>query len=70
MVVIEVADTGAGIPESLVPRVFERFVTTKPVGSGLGLWNVKSFAEESGGFAEVESTSGVGTRFSLYLPRA
>jgi PAS domain S-box-containing protein len=70
-VVVEVADTGVGIPESLLKRVFEPFFTTKEVGkgSGLGLSIVYGFAKQSGGHVRISSTPGAGTRVMLYFPR-
>ncbi|MEN9706098.1 MAG: hypothetical protein RLZZ393_1977 [Pseudomonadota bacterium] len=69
---LRVADTGEGIPPELLPQVFEPFVTTKPVGrgTGLGLSQVKDFAQASGGSVGVESVVGKGTVVSLWLPRA
>jgi PAS domain S-box-containing protein len=75
-VVLEVADTGIGIPESEQPRLFERFfrasnaATHAMPGAGLGLAIVKEIADAHGGTLEFESAMGKGTSFRLVLPRA
>ena len=70
-VTIRVGDTGAGIAPEHIERVFEPFFTTKPVGkgTGLGLTQIFGFARQSGGHAKVESTVGMGTTVTLFLPR-
>ncbi|MDX9690326.1 MAG: ATP-binding protein [Alphaproteobacteria bacterium] len=67
---IEVADTGCGIPKEIITRVFEPFFSTKEVGSGtgLGLSTVYGVVRQTGGFIDVESKVGKGTRFVVYLP--
>jgi signal transduction histidine kinase len=69
---LEVADHGEGIAPEMVHRVFEPFVTTKPIGhgTGLGLSMVSGFIWQSGGAVALESVVGEGTRLSLYLPCA
>jgi signal transduction histidine kinase len=71
-VVIAVADTGTGIPASILDRVTEPFFTTKDVGkgTGLGLSMVYGFAQQSGGTLRIESVVGQGTRIEIWLPRA
>ncbi|MET0308825.1 MAG: ATP-binding protein [Sphingomonas sp.] len=70
-IAVTIVDTGTGIPEEARERIFEPFYTTKPVGAGtgLGLSQVFGFARQSGGDIQVESEVGVGSRFTLYLPR-
>ncbi len=69
---ITIADTGAGIPEEILPKVFDPFFTTKggTKEPGLGLSQVHGFAHQSGGTVTIESKPGRGTRVTLYLPRA
>jgi CheY-like chemotaxis protein len=69
-VVLEVADTGPGIPPALQTRLFEPFFTTKPpgVGTGLGLPLCRGIIEEHGGSISVESQPGQGTVFRVVLP--
>ncbi|MDV3514214.1 ATP-binding protein [Stenotrophomonas sp. C1657] len=69
-VCITVADNGEGIPVDVQARVFEPFFTTKSVGkgSGLGLSQVFGFTSQSGGFTELESEVGKGTRVRLCFP--
>jgi two-component system NtrC family sensor kinase len=69
-VVVEVADTGVGIPASNLHRIFDPFFTTKAVGkgTGLGLSICYGIIENMGGRIEVQSTVGVGTTFSVYIP--
>jgi PAS domain S-box-containing protein len=68
--VIEVEDTGLGIKESDVSKVFDAFFTTKAPGegTGLGLPIVRGIAEEHGGAVDVTSVPGKGSLFSLFLP--
>ncbi|MGH6658437.1 MAG: response regulator, partial [Sphingomicrobium sp.] len=68
--VLSIADTGTGIPPSILSKVFEPFFTTKEVGkgTGLGLSTVYGIVKQSGGFIFADSKVGEGTRFVIYLP--
>lgn len=69
-VVVQVSDTGGGIPDHIMPTIFDPFVTTKPHGTGLGLSIVHRIVESSGGRLDVESREGEGTVFRLRLARS
>ena len=68
---ISIADTGTGIPDTVLKRVFEPFFTTKEIGkgTGLGLSQIHGFAEQAGGRAEIESSEQRGTTLHILLPR-
>jgi signal transduction histidine kinase len=70
--VVGVADTGAGMVESVRLRVFEPFFTTRgdSGGTGIGLATVHEIARGRGGHVDVASEPGSGTRFDVYLPVA
>ncbi len=69
-IVVEVSDTGVGMPDEIKGRVFDPFFTTKPPGegTGLGLSIVMGIVERHGGSIEVESKEGVGTTFRIRIP--
>jgi CheY-like chemotaxis protein len=70
-VVFSVADNGQGMSEEVKAKIFEAFFTTKPAGkgTGLGLATCQSIVSRWRGHITVESELGVGTKFSVYLPR-
>ena len=74
-IIVEVSDTGVGIPARDLPNIFERFYRSDKSrskatgGFGLGLSIAKSIIDAAGGEVEVASTEGVGTTFTLKLPR-
>jgi two-component system, cell cycle sensor histidine kinase and response regulator CckA len=70
-VLVEVTDTGTGIPAAIVGKIFEPFFSTKEVGkgTGLGLSTVYGIIKQTGGFVYVDSAEGKGTTFRIFLPR-
>ncbi len=69
-VAVDVEDNGKGIPPEVLPKIFDPFFTTKDVGkgTGLGLSIVYKIVQQHGGTLSVNSTVGVGTRFTVVLP--
>jgi signal transduction histidine kinase len=69
-VVVEVADTGVGIPSEHLARIYDPFFTTKCEGrgTGLGLSVTYGIVQEHGGILSCESAQGEGTKFRLVLP--
>jgi two-component system, cell cycle sensor histidine kinase and response regulator CckA len=69
-VCMSVADTGTGIPPEVLPRIFEPFFTTKTgeKGTGLGLSTVAGIVKRHRGFLDIQTQSGKGTEFKVYLP--
>ncbi|MDY0882683.1 response regulator [Dongia soli] len=70
-VLIEMKDSGTGIPAEIIDRIFEPFFSTKAVGSGtgLGLSTVYGIVRQTGGFVFVDSWPGAGAAFRIYLPQ-
>ncbi|MBQ9694007.1 MAG: GHKL domain-containing protein [Kiritimatiellae bacterium] len=69
-IIVSILDNGTGIPEPLLGRIFDPYVTTKNKGSGLGLMVVKRIVQSHGGTIECASHEGEGTCFTVRLPRA
>jgi two-component system cell cycle sensor histidine kinase/response regulator CckA len=70
-VVVEIEDTGTGMPQEILDKIFEPFFTTKATGegTGLGLSTVYGIVKQTGGALDVASTPGKGTVFRVFLPR-
>lgn len=68
VVVVQIQDTGCGIPAELLPTIFEPYVTYKEHGTGLGLAICNQFIKAHGGSIAVNSSLGDGTTFSVSLP--
>jgi signal transduction histidine kinase len=69
-VIVEISDTGKGIPAELLPTVTDPFFTTRPEGTGLGLAIAKRFVEQNGGTLVISSTVGQGTTVGIHFPAA
>ena len=68
LAIVEIRDTGVGIPDEIRPRLFEPFFTNKPSGTGLGLSISAHIVTQHGGQIEVESSEGEGSTFRIALP--
>ncbi|MCB0043955.1 MAG: response regulator [Caldilineaceae bacterium] len=66
-----VQDAGTGIPDNILPRIFDPFVTTKPIGkgTGLGLAQVQGIVTQHDGYIDVKTKAGQGTTFAIYFPK-
>ena len=71
-VALEVRDSGEGIPEDVLPRIFDPFFSTKPAreGAGLGLAICRDLVKSNGSDIQVASTPGQGTTFTVWIPEA
>jgi signal transduction histidine kinase len=65
---VDVVDDGAGIPEEVLPRIWEPFFSARPDGTGLGLSLVRAIVDRHAGRVEAESVPGQSTRISVWLP--
>lgn len=70
VVILEVADTGQGMPQAVEKRLFDPFFTTKETGTGLGLVIAARIVEKHGGILQYQTQVGHGTTFGIVLPRA
>jgi two-component system sensor histidine kinase HydH len=68
-VMIQISDTGCGIPSSVLSKIFEPLFTTKQTGTGLGLASCKKIVEQHMGMITASSKEGTGTTFSIILPK-
>jgi signal transduction histidine kinase len=70
LLILTVRDDGPGIPEDVLPKIFQPYFTTKPAGkgTGLGLAIVHRLLKEASGFLHLHSAPGQGTSFNIYLP--
>jgi signal transduction histidine kinase len=68
-VMIQVSDTGCGIPDNVLPKVFEPLFTTKQIGTGLGLASCKKIISQHNGLITVQSKENQGATFSIILPK-
>jgi two-component system, NtrC family, sensor kinase len=66
--IVTVADTGEGVPQETLSRIFEPYFTTKTKGAGLGLTIARRIVEAHQGTLTVDTTSGQGTRFRIAVP--
>jgi signal transduction histidine kinase len=69
-VMVEIGDSGPGIPAEILPNLCEPFFTTRPEGTGLGLAIAKRYVEETGGRLDIVSEVGRGTAVRIWLPVA
>jgi signal transduction histidine kinase len=67
--IIKVVDTGVGIREEIIGKIFDPLFTTKQVGTGLGLSSCKSIVDQHGGTISVSSEVGKGTTFTIRMPK-
>jgi len=67
-IAVVITDTGAGIEQTDLPRIYDPYFTSKPAGSGLGLAVVQKIMEAHGGSVEVQSVVGKGTTVLLTFP--
>jgi two-component system sensor histidine kinase AtoS len=65
-----VSDTGNGIPQENLTKIFEPYFSTKETGTGLGLAIVQKIIDIHNGSIDVESTVGEGTKFTVRIPAA
>jgi signal transduction histidine kinase len=65
---LRICDSGVGIPTEQISRIFEPLYTTKPGGTGLGLYIVREILVAHGGQVTVDSVEGQGTTFILTFP--
>jgi len=68
MIVFEISDTGMGIPEEKLEKIFNLYFTTKPRGTGMGLSIVQQIVSQHNGIVKVESKPGIGTKFIIEIP--
>jgi len=68
-IVIKIEDDGNGIPDEILPRIFDPLITTKSNGRGIGLAASKEIVEMHNGYIDVKSTEGLGTEFFITMPR-
>lgn len=65
---VTVSDTGSGIAEEDLPRIYDPYFTSKPAGTGLGLAVVQKIMDAHGGVVQIESKAGIGTTVTLRFP--
>ncbi len=67
---IRIKDSGSGIPDKLISKIFDPMFTTRQIGTGLGLPSCKTIIEQHGGNISLETTIGAGTIFEIELPKS
>ncbi|HET7337662.1 MAG TPA: ATP-binding protein, partial [Candidatus Nitrosotalea sp.] len=67
--IIEIEDTGPGIPKNLLTRIFDPLFTTRQIGTGLGLASCKNIVEKHGGYIDIKTKVNHGTTFIINMPK-